>query len=132
MIRPIVTDANLLSHPSAPVCDDFLAQTVIEDLTDTAKSLGPNCAGLAAIQIGFPLRIFVVRFGDTFRPFVNPVIVARTGGIKAHPEGCYSLPGKKKMKRRFKEIKLSTGERFKGDIARALQHEMDHLDGVTL
>ena len=132
MIRPIITDIDTLRRPSALVTDDLLARTVTEDLLDTAESLGSKCAGLAAIQIGYPLQICVVNMGDSFRIFVNPLIVARIGGVKAEKEGCLSIPDKTVLKRRHKEVKLSTGEKFKGYTARVIQHEVDHFSGQLI
>jgi peptide deformylase len=96
-----------------------------------------NGVGLAAPQVGISLRIIVVDVGEKLHYLINPVIVAREGeqtGI----EGCLSFPGLhgevtraqrveiRAINRRGKKISLS-GE---GMWARAMQHEIDHLDGI--
>lgn len=93
--------------------------------------------GLAAPQVGVSLRIIVVDADDHFVALVNPQIIARDGSQTGH-EGCLSLPNLhadvtralrvtvQGLNVRGKKITLS-GE---GLWARAIQHEVDHLDGV--
>lgn len=105
-------------------------------------------AGLAAIQIGVPLRIMIFGFEENARyPDVEsiPVTVlinpeyevlddAKTGGW----EGCLSVPGMRGFVRRFSRIRYSGVDQFGNEIsreadefhARVFQHEFDHLEGV--
>jgi peptide deformylase len=95
--------------------------------------------GLAAPQIGIPLRFFVTDVpGDKPRLFINPEIVSRSIETWALEEGCLSLPGIRKNVMRPIQIKVKAtdlkGRAFTlecgGLLARCIQHEYDHLDGV--
>lgn len=98
--------------------------------------------GLAAPQVGLSQRLFVVDVADeegerVKRAFVNPVIVERAGTIVAE-EGCLSIPGiRADVKRAARIVVEATDEKgvpfrltAEGLLARAVQHETDHLDGV--
>jgi peptide deformylase len=97
--------------------------------------------GLAAPQVGRSERVFVVDveddFGRTRRAFVNPVIRERDGLMDGE-EGCLSIPGiredVKRSERVLVEAQDERGEPFtlvaQGFLARAVQHELDHLDGI--
>ncbi len=98
--------------------------------------------GLAANQVGLPLRLFVVNLegqpgaGEEL-VFLNPVISMPRGSSESE-EGCLSLPGLYGPVVRPKQVRISaynlSGEEFRGDLnglfARVVQHELDHLDGV--
>jgi peptide deformylase len=121
--------------------DDEL-RTLIQDMIETMYSA--NGVGLAACQVGVPRRIVVLDVSpmdpekDLF-VMINPEIIAEEGEID-HEEGCLSVPEcTEKVKRKAKvcvkglspagkEIEV-TGE---GILATALQHEMDHLDGILI
>lgn len=95
--------------------------------------------GLAAPQVGIPLRLMVVgdERGREPRAVINPVILARGGEVTAE-EGCLSLPGIFAPVTRAEWVDLEArdvdGQPVKlhgrGLLARVFQHEMDHLDGV--
>ena len=97
--------------------------------------------GLAAPQVGVSERVFVVDVEEegvrVKRAFVNPVMVERSGSMTGE-EGCLSIPGLyadvKRHERVVFEALDETGAAFRveatGMLARALQHELDHLDGV--
>lgn len=92
--------------------------------------------GLAAPQVGIPLRFFVARLGDASYNIINPRIVAHEGQV-VDEEGCLSLPGEYCLVERFKWIRLEAQDELgesmvleaEGLLARIFQHEMDHLDG---
>ena len=97
--------------------------------------------GLAAPQVGVPLRVFVVdvsggRSKDGLMAFINPEFVERDG-MQLEEEGCLSVPGFNATVARpsravVKGLDLEGHERIvegTGLLARAFQHEMDHLDG---
>lgn len=105
--------------------------------------------GLAAPQVHRSIRLFVARLNDDDLPyeewvkfpvevFVNPVITEAGGGLESEWEACLSLPGiKGKVERpskvRFQAMGLDGNyiERvYEGYLARAIQHEIDHLDGI--
>ena len=98
--------------------------------------------GLAAPQVGRSRRVFVVAVAEegserVRRAFVNPVIVEQEGRIVAE-EGCLSIPGLRADVKRFARVVVEArderGQPFRveaeGLLARALQHETDHLDGI--
>ena len=102
-----------------------------------------NGIGLAANQVGLPLRFFVINLGgrpeeaDEEFVFINPVITKRRGSAVAE-EGCLSLPGLYGDVRRPEAVVIEAfdlnGEPFQMELdelpARVVQHESDHLDGV--
>lgn len=108
---------------------------LIKDMFETMYAA--NGVGLAAPQIGVSKRIFVIDVGDG-EPFalVNPVLVKGWKEIE-DSEGCLSVPGVYMPVKRYEKVRFS-GRNEKdravtieatGLLARALQHELDHLDG---
>lgn len=98
--------------------------------------------GLAAPQAGLSARIVVINLtmkaGKDELTFINPEIVARGGGFVSFSEGCLSLPAIHGFVVREREVTVRAqgldGESFEltcdGMLARCVQHECDHLDGV--
>jgi peptide deformylase len=141
MIRPIVKyGEHVLHHEAQPVT------TVSGELGDLVRDMietmyaAPG-VGLAAPQIGVPLRLFVVdvsggRSKDGLMAFINPEFVERDG-MQLEEEGCLSVPGFNATVARpsravVKGLDLEGQERIvegTGLLARAFQHEMDHLEG---
>jgi peptide deformylase len=95
--------------------------------------------GLAAPQVGVPLRVFVYEASGSSGVMVNPVIGARS--FPYHPdEGCLSVPGRffRPLRHRFVDVSwcdvdgtMHRGS-FTGLLAEIVEHEVDHLDGVLL
>jgi peptide deformylase len=95
--------------------------------------------GLAAPQVGIPLRLMVVGHEESREPraLINPVIVDRGGQVTAE-EGCLSIPGVFAQVTRSEWVEVEARDvdgrpvkvRGRGLLSRVLQHEMDHLDGV--
>ncbi|MFQ5450769.1 MAG: peptide deformylase [Nitrospinaceae bacterium] len=113
--------------------------TLSQDMVET--TLEAHGAGLAANQVGFPYRLFVVNLGiekDTpdLITVVNPVITAMEGE-ELSEEGCLSIPDvfaeiKRAQRVEIKGVNLDGNEvryEAEGFLARAFQHEMDHLEG---
>lgn len=103
--------------------------------------------GLAAPQVGVPLRIFVMddRLIDGFlvEPliFINPEVISTSKKAEAQPEGCLSIPGEEFTFYRPKNITLRfmydldghwKTQAFTGWPARCVQHELDHLNGILI
>ncbi|MGW7352505.1 peptide deformylase [Streptomyces sp. NPDC054784] len=117
-------------------------ERLVEDLFATMYAVGG--VGLAANQVGVPLRVFVYDCPDDedrrHRGHVVNARLAETGGVTVRgPEGCLSLPGLEAPTVRHDEA-LVTGEdlsgkplrvRGTGFFARCLQHECDHLEGTV-
>ena len=96
--------------------------------------------GLAAPQVGISKRFFVLTADDGIRRvFVNPHIVATSNELCDYEEGCLSLPGFNESIRRPAKVTCSALNEFgkpftveaDGLLARIIQHENDHLDGVV-
>jgi peptide deformylase len=145
--RPILRfpDAKLRQR-SAEVgaVDDGLRQ-LVADMAETM--IAAEGAGLAAIQVGAPVRLFLVdghvaggAEGSPAKVFINPEIVAISDESQTGDEGCLSFPNifvpvKRGMRARVRAMDLD-GQTFEAEgeglYARALQHETDHLNGKLL
>src|ERR687885_1200548 len=137
MIRPILVVGNPVLRQKAKRVSqiDRPIQKLIDDMIETMQA-APG-VGLAAPQIGVPLRLAVIDVDDTITVIVNPEII-RTSGESELDEGCLSVPGfwgrldradrvsVKALDRHGKELRIRDAE---GLFAQALQHEIDHLDG---
>ena len=108
---------------------------LVADLTDTM--LDAPGAGLAAPQIGVGLRVFTWHIGGEVGHLVNPVLDL-SEEIQDGPEGCLSIPGMSWDCKRALSL-VATGFDMYGEpvriegtelLARAIQHETDHLDGI--
>ncbi len=141
MVREIVKfGSRVLRQKCAPVAQvDGEIEQLVEDLFDSMREA--EGVGLAAPQIGVPKRVIVVDVSnqEPHRPplaLVNPQIVDATGTVVAE-EGCLSLPELFGEVKRHNEVEIKAldakGEPFQfradGFYARALQHEVDHLEG---
>ena len=108
---------------------------LLDDLKDTV--LKEEGAGLAAPQIGVSLRVFVVNVDEGYFEFVNPVFVWQKGE-QTGAEGCLSVRGKAGTVVRPAKVKIlfqdRKGDKYslvaRGFFARAVCHELDHLDGI--
>ncbi len=140
--RPIVIlggpGAEVLRTRSGPVPSVTDAiRGLIADLTATMRRA--RGVGLAAPQIGVPLRVLVADAGGGPIALVNPRL-RRRWGVQVGPEGCLSIPGAVYQIRRalgvVVEARSANGRRAlvraTGFLARILQHEIDHLNGVLL
>lgn len=149
MIRPVLRmgDARLLQK-SAPV-ENFGSQELFELLRDLRDTMDAhNGVGLAAPQIGVPLRvtIFGVRKNPRYPnaeevPFTvlcNPVLVPLGDELQEGWEGCLSVPDLRGWVPRHARLRYAgfdaQGHRFEREVsgfhARVVQHECDHLDGI--
>ena len=114
---------------------DRSIQKLIDDMIETMKQ-APG-VGLAAPQVGVPLRLAVLDVDDQITVIVNPEIIKKIGEVELD-EGCLSVPGfwgrlnraervsVKAQDRNGKDFRIRDAE---GLFAQALQHEIDHLDG---
>ncbi len=127
---------NKVSRPVKEVNDKIL--TLIDDMLDTMYEA--NGVGLAAPQVGILKRIVVIDVsenGDDPIIMINPVILEASGEQKGS-EGCLSVPGKSGVVTRAAYVKVRAQNEnmdfyeFEATelLARAVQHELDHLEGV--
>jgi peptide deformylase len=142
MIRPILKYGDSVLHEKARVVDAITPDIdrLVDDMIETMYA-APG-VGLAAPQVGVPLRIFVVDVSVGRDPaglivMINPEFVERDG-VQLEEEGCLSVPGfnatvMRPMRAVVKGLDRH-GEAYQlegqGLLARAFQHEMDHLDGA--
>ena len=112
----------------------------VRDLISQMKMImeNNNGVGLAAPQIGIPLRVITCELDDKFYVFINPEIIKTSKEAVAMEEGCLSLPNIYGEVIRPEKIILKAinadGKKIKlkafGLLARVIQHEIDHLDGI--
>ena len=109
-------------------------EELIEDMLETMYEA--NGVGLAAPQVGILKRIVTIDIGDGALVMINPVILARSGS-QTGDEGCLSLPGKAGAVTRPNYVKARAYDENMQEyevegtelLARAICHELDHLDG---
>ena len=136
---------NIITHPnpilrkkSQPVADVFAPEIkkLIPQMIQIM--LGHDGVGLAAPQIGRNIRLIVVRYLDGDLVLINPKICKKSWLKEWDEEGCLSVPGIVGDVKRCKKITVKfldengklrqlTGQ---GLLARVIQHEVDHLDGI--
>ena len=127
----------VLRTPAAPVVDfDAELRQLVGNLTETMLEAGG--AGLAAPQIGVGLRVFTWYVEGELGHLINPDVTPIGEETEEGPEGCLSIPGFRFDCRRHLYV-AATGWNMHGEpirvegshlLARAVQHETDHLDGV--
>lgn len=126
----------ILRTPADPVVDfDAELRQLVKDLADTMMD-APG-AGLAAPQIGVGLRVFTYYVDGVLGHLINPSLVL-SEELQEGEEGCLSFPGLKYPTPRALRV-VATGQDEHGEpvrlegsevLARAVQHETDHLDGI--
>ncbi len=126
----------VLRTPAAPVeTFDKELRKLVKDLTDTMQD-APG-AGLAAPQIGVSLRVFTYWVDDELGHLINPDLDL-SDELQEGEEGCLSLPGLAFDTKRARRV-VAKGMNMHGEpvviegsdlLARAVQHETDHLDGI--
>jgi peptide deformylase len=128
------------AKPVAAVTPEILK--LVDDMAETMYD-APGC-GLAANQVGVPLRIFVIDTAaedepSDLRVYINPEIL-ELDGVQTWEEGCLSFPGATEEIKRAEKVKVRAldrdGKEFtleaEGLLAVAIQHENDHLNGVLM
>lgn len=142
MILPIEKGENnpILRQKSQPIAEiDESILNLIKDMIETMFKL--DGVGLAACQVGKNIQLFVVnpKLSKKYI-FINPEISKMSKKIETIEEGCLSIPGVYKKIPRAKSLKIKAldenGKKFKlkaeGLLARVIQHEMDHLNGILI
>lgn len=120
-------------------CDNLSTLEGVDELLDTMyrAMVSEQGVGLAANQIGYPLRVFILKDNDSFKEFINPEVIVQSELVDFENEGCLSIPGTFANTKRFKHVRLRWTDRqgktqeedFLDMQAFAVQHEMDHLNG---
>ena len=133
--------AEVLAHKAEPVekIDENIRQFV-KKMTEIM--LERKGIGFAAPQAGVSLRLFIISLDGTaqnVKVYINPTVIPN-GSLVSNEEGCLSVPGVFTKIRRYKKCKVTAtdldgnefSEEAEGFYARALQHEYDHIEGMTI
>ena len=136
-LRKIIQDGDeILRKKSFAVTKfDNNLHALLKDMKDTV--LSEQGAGLAAPQVGILRRIAVINLEEGYFELINPKIIC-SGGEQTGYEGCLSVRGKRGIVTRPNNVEVVAqdrhGKEFKlsgeGLFARAVCHELDHLDGI--
>ncbi len=137
MIREVVQVGNDVLRKKCEPVTEFGEElsTLLDDMKETVRA--HEGAGLAAPQVNVPIRAVVVDVEEGYFEFINPVFVWQKGE-QYGAEGCLSVVGKAGNVSRPSKVKIlfqnRKGEKYslvaRGFFARAICHEVDHLDGV--
>ena len=138
-VLDVITYPNpILRQPTVAITTfDEKLNKLTNDMIDTMRHY--QGVGLAAPQIGILEKLFVVEFEDTLLTFVNPTLKDPSGSEQDY-EGCLSIPDLKVHVERpttitisYQDISGNSNTRtFDGFLARVIQHEYDHLNGVLI
>jgi peptide deformylase len=126
------------AKPVEEINDDI--RKLVEKMTDLM--IEHKGVGFAAPQAGVPLRLFIISLDGTrenVRVYINPTVITH-GVLETNEEGCLSIPQVYTKVKRYSEASVTAtdlnGRKFTeqadGLYARALQHEYDHIDGITI
>lgn len=133
-IRKLGDDILRKKSRKVEITDDRI-KSLLDDLADTMYDA--NGVGLAAPQVGILKRLAVVDVGDGLIELINPEII-ETSGTQIGAEGCLSVPNKYGNVERPQKVVVRSLDRDGNEVeiegydlcARALCHEIDHLDGI--
>jgi len=136
-LRTIVLEGDEILRKKSRIVTEYNEKlwTLLDDMKETMYA--NNGAGLAAPQVGILRRVAVIDAGEGLVELINPEIVKSTG-FQEDYEGCLSSPGEYGMVVRPRKVRVKAYDRngkeffMVGEdlLARALCHEIDHLNGV--
>ena len=147
MNRKIITDEKFLTQKSVETNLKTIKHDspIVKDLMKIAGENKDNCLCLTGNQIGCHERVMVIKTnGGGYAAIINPTIIARSGGRARSRETCLSLPGKRILAKRDKEIVVTyhvfddngtlvgLKSKFKGLPAVTIQHAIDHFNGKAI
>lgn len=139
MILPIVKYPNPILKKKAEIIGDPKSPEIKELIFDMLETLEKNNGlGLAAPQVGNSVRLCVIKFNEKTYILINPKIKSKSWKKETVEEGCLSFPGEFFPVKRARKVRVEAQDRngnkveFEGEgmLARAFQHEIDHLDGI--
>jgi peptide deformylase len=139
MILPILAYPNPLLKKKAQIIKDPNNPEIKDIIFDMIETLEKNNGlGLAAPQIGKSVRLCIIKVDSKTFILINPKIKSKSWKKETLEEGCLSFPGKFIPVKRSKKVKVEAQDRkgnkvkieAEGMLARAMQHEIDHLDGI--
>ena len=140
MNLPIITFPNeILKRETEKIRDPKSPEirALVFDMLETMEKTS-NCLGLAAPQVGKAVRLCIIKLDGKTHILINPEIKSKSWAKIVMEEGCLSFPGEFMPIKRPKKVIVVAQDRdgqemtLKADglLARALQHEIDHLDGI--
>jgi peptide deformylase len=138
-ILPIHVSPDPILEKKAKKITDPSAREIQELILDMVETMeANNGVGLAAPQVGKSLRLCIVRVDRKTYILINPVFKSKSWKKVVAEEGCLSFPGVQLLIKRSSKVVVEavdrTGKKYEvvgeGLLGRALQHEIDHLDGV--
>ena len=136
MVQEIMRDQAFLSQKAEPATSEDLP--VAQDLLDTLAAHKAGCVGMAANMIGVCKRIIAFDNEGKYMVMFNPEIIKKSGSYETE-EGCLSLAGTRKAKRRqsikvqYQNEQFQTRfKTFTGWTAQIIQHEIDHCEGILI
>jgi peptide deformylase len=140
MILPIIEYPNPILKKKAEIIEDPKSPEIKElvlDMIETMEANG-NALGLAAPQVGKSVRLCIIILDGKKYILINPEIKSKSLRKEVMEEGCLSFPGEYLLIKRNKKVKVEALDRHgkkievkaEGMLARAFQHEIDHLNGV--
>ncbi|MFR0609885.1 peptide deformylase [Limosilactobacillus mucosae] len=136
MIKPICRNLQILSQKARPATKQDIP--LAKDLLETLAANSANCVGMAANMIGAPVAVIAVSLGPVSVAMLNPKLT-----IKKEPyqtkEGCLSLTGQRPATR-YQQIVVEYYDlnwqkqslSLTGFAAEAVQHELDHCNGIII
>lgn len=134
----VVWPEKVLNTPTRPVTEfGEPLEKLLAEMDEAVRAA--EGIGIAANQIGVPLRVALVGRGDgTFFEIVNPEILSRDEKVQLR-EGCLSVPGEWEQVDRFRKVRVRFQDRAgawheeeaEDQLAHVFQHEIDHLDGTV-
>jgi peptide deformylase len=135
----VITIGNEILNEKAALVSDINSdiEKLVDEMAETLER--KSGIGLAAPQVAERKRIFITKApGDILRVFINPEIIQTSQEMELYEEGCLSIPGVWANVNRPSEVSIQAwdlkGKVFRidadGVLARVIQHEYDHLNGV--
>lgn len=135
---PIITYPNPLLQKKTEMIKDAKKASIKKLILNMLETMeANNGVGLAAPQVGKSVRLCVVRVDNITYVLINPKITYKSWLTEIAEEGCLSFPGKFIPVKRYKKVRVKAQDehgnkiviKADGLLGRALQHEIDHLDG---
>lgn len=134
----VIGDPVLREKTKETKLDDPALEKLVSDMEKTLREA--EGVGLATSQIGVLKRVIIFDVGDGLKVLINPEIVWKSEEEVEEEEGCLSIPGAKVSVKRAAKVRIKgrdlTGKpvelNAEGLLARVLQHEIDHLNGVLI
>ncbi|PIY97180.1 MAG: peptide deformylase [Candidatus Kerfeldbacteria bacterium CG_4_10_14_0_8_um_filter_42_10] len=139
MTLNIVTDPNPILRKKAALIKDPLAIDVQALIPELIKTMYRDKGiGIAAPQVGKSIRLIALNIKDGHLVLINPRIVSKSIRKELGEEGCLSVPGVFGMVKRHRKVKVEALDKEgkkttiigEGLLARVLQHEIDHINGI--